>query len=158
MDIKMFFEFYCHYCHTRDNNLIYSCLCVVITLFLLPRYCHLLPRYYHIIAICSHLLPRYYHIIAIYSHLSPRYFQTEEGTPDGIWDTWQKTWNAWWKSQIDASKKASFHPFLPLIPKIIQNFGITIPKISINFGIRIFFLIFVPELKQRTLLIIERVK
>ncbi len=94
----MFFEFYCHYCHTRDNNLIYSCLCVVITLFLLPRYCHLLPRYYHIIAICSHLLPRYYHIIAIYSHLSPRYFQTEEGTPDGIWDTWQKTWNAWWKS------------------------------------------------------------
>ena len=65
----MFFEFYCHYCHTRDNNLIYSCLCVVITLFLLPRYCHLLPRYYHIIAICSHLLPRYYHIIAIYSHL-----------------------------------------------------------------------------------------
>ena len=31
-------------------------------------------------------------------------------------------------------------------------FGITIPKISIIFGIRIFFLIFVPKLKQRTLL------
>ena len=48
-------------------------------------------------------------------------------------------------------------PFLPLIPKVMWIFGITIPKISINFGIRIFFLIFVPELKQRTLLIMERV-
>ena len=87
----MFFEFYCHYCHTRDNNLIYSCLCVVITLFLLPRYCHLLPRY----------------------------FLTEEGTPDGIWNTCQKTWNAWRKVRLMLQKKASFHPFLPLIPKII---------------------------------------
>lgn len=44
-------------------------------------------------------------------------------------------------------------PFWLLIPKNIQIFGITILKTSINFGIKIFFLIFVPKLKQRTLLI-----
>ena len=40
---------------------------------------------------------------------------------------------------------------------LLELFGSLIPKISINFGIRIFFLIFVPKLKQRTLLIMERV-
>ena len=45
---------------------------------------------------------------------------------------------------------------LGLIPNLYMIFGITIPKIYINFGIRIFFLIFVPKLKQRTLLIMER--
>lgn len=45
-------------------------------------------------------------------------------------------------------------PFWLLIPKNIQIFGITILKTSINFGIKIFFLIFVPKLKQRTLLIL----
>ena len=40
---------------------------------------------------------------------------------------------------------------------LLELFGSLIPKISINFGIRIFFLIFVPKLEQRTLLIMERV-
>ena len=84
--------------------MIYSCLCVVITQSLLPRYCHLLPRY----------------------------FQTEYGTPG------RRHGMPGGRVRLMLQKKASFHPFLPLIPKIIWNFGITIPKISINFGIRIF--------------------